>query len=115
MTAGRFDLTGKVALITGSGRGIGLAIGEALAQHGAAVVLHDIEESIAKSAAAKITKRGGKAIAFGGDINDLTLPARLVDQTVKAFGGLHILINNASIQSTSPWLEADAANDATGT
>ncbi|MBV8782079.1 MAG: SDR family oxidoreductase [Phycisphaerae bacterium] len=103
----RFNLNGKVALITGSGRGIGLAIGETLSEHGAAVVLHDIELNVAKAAAEKITSRGRKAIAFGGDIEDLSLPKRLVTDAVGAFGGLHILVNNASIQSRESWLDVD--------
>ena len=106
MAAPSFDLSGKVALITGAGRGIGLAIGEALAAHGAAVAIQDIEESIAAEAVKKIADRGGRAIALGGDIKDLTLPARLIQQTVDQLGGLHILINNASIQSACDWMEA---------
>jgi NAD(P)-dependent dehydrogenase (short-subunit alcohol dehydrogenase family) len=103
----RFNLAGKVALITGSGRGIGLAMGEALAEAGASVVLHDIDLPVAQAAALAIEDRGGRAVAFGGDIADLMLPARLVNDAVGAFGGLHILINNASIQSITNWIEVD--------
>jgi gluconate 5-dehydrogenase len=103
----RFNLTGKVALITGSGRGIGLAMGEALAEAGACVVLHDIELPVAQAAAQAINDRGGKAVAFGGDISDLSLPERLVNDAASAFGGLHILINNASIQTHIKWLDVD--------
>jgi NAD(P)-dependent dehydrogenase (short-subunit alcohol dehydrogenase family) len=103
----RFNLTGKVALITGSGRGIGLAMGEALAEAGASVVLQDIDLPVAQAAAKAINDRGGRAVAFGGDITDLSLPQRLVNDTVSAFGGLHILINNASIQTHIKWLDVD--------
>jgi NAD(P)-dependent dehydrogenase (short-subunit alcohol dehydrogenase family) len=103
----RFNLSGKVALITGSGRGIGLAIGQALAEAGAAVVLHDIDLPVAEAAAKAITDRGGRAVAFGGDITDLTLPPRLIAQATTAFGGLHILVNNASIQTRIKWLDVD--------
>jgi NAD(P)-dependent dehydrogenase (short-subunit alcohol dehydrogenase family) len=109
MVQDRFNLTGKVALITGSGRGIGLAIGEALAEAGASVVLQDIELPVAQAAAKAINDRGGRAVAFGGDICDMTLPAKLVKDAVSSFGGLHILVNNASIQSFTKWLELDLA------
>lgn len=107
MIQDRFNLTGKVALITGSGRGIGLAIGEAMAEAGASVVLQDIDLPVAQSAAKSINDRGGRAVAFGGDICDLTLPERLVSDAVSAFGGLHILVNNASIQSYTNWLDLE--------
>lgn len=102
-----FRLDGKCALITGAGRGIGLAIGRTLAAYGAAVALQDIDQDIAEKEAEAIRAAGGKAVAFGGDVRDLTLPSRLVPEAAKALGGLHILINNAALQSHAYWREAD--------
>ncbi len=100
-----FRLDGKVALLTGSGRGIGLGIARALAAAGGAVAIQDIDLAVAQAEADSINQAGGKAIALGGDITDLTLPARLVEQVVAQLGGLHILINNAAIQKFQHWLE----------
>jgi len=99
-----FDISGRIALITGSGRGIGLAMARALASAGAAVAIQDIDMSVAQSEAAKITENGGRAVALGGDIADPSVALALVDQTVRWMGGLHILINNAAIQQTQHWL-----------
>lgn len=104
-TAPDFDLAGRVALITGAGRGIGLGIAQALAAHGGAVTIQDIDLSVAESEAEQIRATGGRAIAIGGDIRDLSLPAKAVDEAVKQLGGIHILINNASTQSVQDWLD----------
>ena len=103
-----FDLTGKCALITGAGRGIGLAIARALAGAGCAVAVQDVDGGVAGDAAAAITAAGGRAVAFDGDLLDLTLPARLVPRVVDALGGLHILVNNGSIQTPEPWTSVTA-------
>ena len=97
-----FSLHGKVALITGAGRGIGLAIGKALTAAGCAVALQDIEQDVAE---AKARKLGGRSMALGGDIRDLAVVATFVGQVVEKLGGLHILINNAAIQSEKHWTQ----------
>jgi gluconate 5-dehydrogenase len=106
MDGPNFRLDGKVALVTGAGRGIGLGMVKALAAAGAMVVIQDIELSVAESEAQKINADGGRAMGMGGDICDLSLPQRLIHDVVEKMGGLHILINNASIQSRQPWMEA---------
>lgn len=98
-------LDGRVALITGAGRGIGLGIARALASAGAAVAIQDLDLDVARAEARNITQQGGRAIAIGGDITDLSLPHQAVGQTVRELGGLHILINNAAIQMTRNWME----------
>ena len=105
MESVRLRVDGKVALITGAGRGIGLGMARALASAGAAVAIQDIDEAAAQQEARRINEQGGKAIALGGDLADLTLPRRLVADVVRQLGGLHILVNNGSIQSEQHWSE----------
>src|SRR3954453_14010441 len=99
MDAPDFRMDGKVALLTGAGRGIGLAIARAFVAQGAAVAIQDIDESIAATEAEKIRAAGGGAAALGGDVPDASIAGRLVDDTVRQLGGLHVLVNNAAIQS----------------
>ena len=101
-----FDLTGRSALLTGAGRGIGLALARALAGAGCGVAVQDLDEGVARSAVDAINAAGGRAVAFGGDLGDLSLPARLVGEAADALGGLHVLVNNGSIQIPRPWMEA---------
>src|SRR5688572_3039635 len=98
-----FSLNGRVALLTGAGRGIGLGIAMALASAGCAVAIQDLDLEVAKEAGEAIERVGGRAIAMGGDVVEPSLASRLVADTVAALGGLHILINNASIQSSRHW------------
>lgn len=104
-----FDMSGKVALLTGAGRGIGLAMAKALSSAGCAIALQDIDLDVARAEAAAINSSGGRAVAFGGDICDLTLPARLIGEVVKEFGRLDVLVNNASIQMPKPWTQETTA------
>ncbi len=92
-----FDLTGKVALVTGGSRGIGRAIALALHAHGAKVAIN--YASNATAAEETVAAMGGAehAIAIAGDIADPATGALLVDATVKAFGRIDILVNNAGV------------------
>jgi len=88
-------LEGKVAIITGSGRGIGRAAAELLARHGARVVVSDIDAGPAEEAAAAIRTGGGEAVSVPGDVTDKSFPSLIVDTAIKRMGGLDIIINNA--------------------
>lgn len=88
-------LEGKVALITGSGQGIGAAAARLFAAHGAAVVVSDLEEGKARAVAAGIVAAGGSAIAVPGDVTDPAFPKRIVEATGRQYGRLDILVNNA--------------------
>lgn len=100
-----FNLTGRAALITGAGRGIGLGIARGLAEAGCAVAIQDLDLAVAQEAAAQLAQTGARTLALGGDIGDAAHVATLVDQTVAAFGGFDILVNNAAIQLPVPWTE----------
>lgn len=90
------DLTGKVAVITGGGRGFGKAFGHALAARGAQVVLLDLDEDAAKAAAAEI---GNGAKASRADVADEAEVERVMADIAACHGGIDILINNAGIHS----------------
>jgi 3-oxoacyl-[acyl-carrier protein] reductase len=88
-------LEGKVALITGSGRGIGAAAAKLFASEGAAVVVSDLDPQPAEETASAIRSAGGKAIVVAGDVTDPAFPAQLLKATLDAFGALDIIVNNA--------------------
>jgi 7-alpha-hydroxysteroid dehydrogenase len=90
-----YSLKGKVALITGAGRGIGASIARAFADSGAAVAVVARTASDVESVSAEIRRTGGRAFPLTVDLNDLeTLPA-LVERTVEEFGGLDTVVSNA--------------------
>jgi 3-oxoacyl-[acyl-carrier protein] reductase len=88
-------LVGKSAIVTGSGRGIGKAIATLFAQHGASVVINDIDSEVAEATAGEIEEAGGKAVVCAGSVTDIEFPERLVKSAAEAFGGIDILVNNA--------------------
>jgi len=88
-------LAGEVAIITGSGQGIGKSCAELFAREGAYVVITDIDAGKADQVAADINAAGGKAIAIAGDVLDPAFPEALIEGTVKAFGKINHIINNA--------------------
>lgn len=89
--------TGKTALVTGAGSGIGAAIAKGLAASGARVVVQDLQAQAAERVTAEITAAGGLAHAAAGDVSDPAVVEGLVAQAVAAGGGLHLLVNNAGI------------------
>jgi 3-oxoacyl-[acyl-carrier protein] reductase len=89
------QMDGKVAIVTGSGRGIGKEIALRLVRDGAKVVINDIDEAPAKETVAEITKLGGKAVACNGDVSKPDFGDRIVKTAVDAFGGCHVVVNNA--------------------
>lgn len=92
------DLSNKVAIITGGASGIGKEISLSLSSYGANVVInYNQSESKALELVDTITKKGGKAIAIKADVSKYADAERLVQETIKAFGTFHILVNNAGI------------------
>src|SRR6201999_3792101 len=90
-------LAGKVAVVTGSGRGIGAAIAIRYAQEGAKVVVADILGDNAAAVAERITAAGGDAIAVTTDVSKPDDVDALIAATLDAFGGLHVMLNNAGM------------------
>jgi NAD(P)-dependent dehydrogenase (short-subunit alcohol dehydrogenase family) len=91
-----FDLSDKVAIVTGAGRGIGRAIAKGLAGAGAAVVLASRTADQLTAVAEEIKAAGGKALAVPTDLTDAAAIDQLAAETVKAFGRIDILVNNAA-------------------
>jgi 3-oxoacyl-[acyl-carrier protein] reductase len=88
-------LADRVALVSGSGRGIGREIALKLASAGASVVVNDLDKDVAEQTAADITAAGGKAVVCAGSVTDPGFADRFVGAAVNEFGGLHIIVNNA--------------------
>lgn len=99
-----FDLTGKTAVVTGAGRGLGEAIALGLAQAGADIALVTNQTPADKTAAA-IRELGRKAITIQTDIADRTKLAGILDRTVEELGRIDILVNNAGIIRRTPAAE----------
>ena len=90
-------LSGKVAVITGAGAGIGRATAELFAEEGASVVIAERDEATGRDAAERIKQSGGKALFVRTDVADESSVAKMAVETVAAFGAIHILVNNAAI------------------
>jgi NAD(P)-dependent dehydrogenase (short-subunit alcohol dehydrogenase family) len=92
-----FDLGGRVAVVTGSSRGIGRAIAEAMAAFGAKVVVSSRKREPCEQVRAEIVRKGGEAIVIPCNIGDKEELARLVEETKKACGKIDILVCNAAV------------------
>src|SRR6266704_298704 len=103
MTPGS-ELSGKVALVTGGARNIGRAISRSLAAGGATVMVNaNTSHGDAKNTVATIKSNGGTAAFHFADVTDPDAVAKMVDATVKQFGRLDILVNNAAVRSETPF------------
>ncbi|MFD1211964.1 SDR family oxidoreductase [Arthrobacter sp. GCM10027362] len=91
------NLAGKVAIVTGSGRGLGLAYAQELAARGAAVVVNDVDAAVAGGAVASITEAGGRAVAVAAPVGPTETAKALVAAAVENFGRLDILVTNAGV------------------
>jgi len=92
-----FNLAGKVALITGSTKGIGLAIARRMAEAGARVVISSRNQNVCDEVAAQINSEGGVAVAIACNINYKEQLRQLVDKTREHFGGIDVLVCNAAL------------------
>jgi 3-oxoacyl-[acyl-carrier protein] reductase len=92
-------LDGKVAIVTGSARGIGRATAELLSENGAKVVINDLDADVAEQASGEID---GETIVFAGDLTAPGVPDRLVARTIDEWGRIDILVNNAGYTLDAP-------------
>lgn len=97
MSKNVYDLSGKIAIVTGSARGMGEAVAKKLAHHGAFVYVTDINLNGIERVAREIVGDGGRAKAVHMDVTDYKQVVRLVDEAVKENGRIDILVNNAGI------------------
>jgi NAD(P)-dependent dehydrogenase (short-subunit alcohol dehydrogenase family) len=104
------ELQGKVAIVTGSARGIGEGIAMVLAREGAQVVINSRKLADCKETVDKINSAGGKAIAIAGDVSKKADVTALVEETVKQLGAVDILVNNAGIEG-APCLTVDLSEE----
>jgi 2-dehydro-3-deoxy-D-gluconate 5-dehydrogenase len=102
MTSGRFDLSGKVAIVTGGNGGIGLGIARGLADAGADIAVVGRNEAKSSAAVADLKARGVRAIAVATDVTDKAAVAEMVARAASELGRIDILVNNAGINIRKP-------------
>jgi 3-oxoacyl-[acyl-carrier protein] reductase len=90
-------LADKVAIVTGSGRGIGRAIAATLMAEGASIVINDINEELCKQTAAELTAEGGKVMGVPCNVTDSTSIEKMVQEVMDKWGRIDVLVNNAGI------------------
>jgi NAD(P)-dependent dehydrogenase (short-subunit alcohol dehydrogenase family) len=108
-----FDLSGRVALVTGAGQGMGAGIARQLASQGAAVAVNDLQKDRADQTAAEIVQAGGRAEAFSFDVADYATVAAGVKAIEAQLGPIDILVNNAGVppgMGMTPFRETEPAD-----
>jgi 3-oxoacyl-[acyl-carrier protein] reductase len=101
------DFSGKTALVTGAGAGIGKAAALALSRAGASLVINDLNPDRVDRLVVEITMAGGKAVGFDGDISNRFQVAALIERGRDTFGQIHFLVNAAGVYKAEPLSEID--------
>ncbi len=96
------DFAGRVAIVTGAGRGMGRAVAMRLAAGGAKLVVNDLDAGSAEGAAVALRQSGAEALAAPGDVTSNTDVARLVAEALGHYGSIHVLVNNAGVLRPTP-------------
>src|SRR6266404_5188137 len=112
MKAGLFDLSGKVAIVTGGNGGIGLGMARGLAEAGADIVIVGRNEAKSNAAVAELKQNGARAISVTADVTDKAAVADMVERVRRELGRIDILVNNAGI---AVFLSSAASDFVTGT
>ena len=99
------SFVGKTAIITGAGQGIGLEIAQVMAAQGAAILLNDLDENLATEAAFKIRKQGFICEAFIGNVSEIDTIQKTIQETIRLFGKLDIVVANAGITTFGDFFE----------
>ncbi len=99
------NFSGKTAIVTGAGQGIGLEIAQQMAALGAAVLLNDLDEDLATKAAFQIRQKGFICEAFAGNVSDVAVIQNMVDEAVKLFGQLDVVVANAGMTTFGDFFE----------
>jgi len=105
-----FDLTGKTAIVTGAGRGLGQAMANALAQAHASVVIFDVNMQDAESVAGEIQAAGGQAFPAQIDVTDAQQVQAGINQALDRYGNVDILVNNAGVTSRAPFEDLEQSD-----
>ena len=105
------DVSDKVAIVTGAGRGIGRAIALALARNGADAVVADINEDDAGRVAEEVAETGRQSLALFADVTDQASVDAMVQAALERFGRIDILVNNAGIIAAPGWEERERSNE----
>lgn len=98
----KFKLDGKVALVTGSSRGLGKVCAMGLAEAGATVVINSLSMEGSEKVSEEIISRGGQAIAIPADVSDIAQVNHMMEEIIREFGQLDVLFNNAGIAAVAP-------------
>ena len=103
------EFQGKVAIVTGAGRGMGRSVAMRLAAGGASVAINDLDAEAANRVAAELTATGANAVAVPGDVTRAKDVRGVVGDTLDALGAVHILINNAGVLRPTPVIDIEEA------
>ena len=99
------NLKGKIAIVTGAGRGMGHAIAQEIAKNGAFVILNDLNEEAVKKAAENMSNFNGEAVSDVGDVSNHEYVDEMISRAIERFGTVDILVNNAGVLRPTPFID----------